>query len=71
MDSNISRVAEIVIEVFVKAAGVGHGYDWIRLAKLWQIILGRILNKHSNNKILNYTLDLNSIVWIKIIYWAQ
>ena len=41
---------------------VGHGYDWIRLAKLGQIILGRILNKHSNNKILNYTLDLNSIV---------
>ena len=32
MDSNISRVTEIVIEVFVKAVGVG--YDWIRLAKL-------------------------------------
>ena len=48
MDSNISRVAGIVIEVFVKAVSVSHGYDWIRLAKLWQIILGRILNKHSN-----------------------
>ena len=33
MDSNISRVAEIVIEVFAKAVGVGHGYDWIRLAR--------------------------------------